>query len=544
MFKVMIIDDESIIRKGLRNAVNWKVFDCEVVGEASDGMEGYKLINQLHPDIIITDIKMPEVDGLTMLREIRDIIPQSKIIILTGYRDFDYAREAIKLGAFDFLLKPTKIEELNSVIKRAVKELKFQKDKDAEFGKFKKIFEQNIPILREKLLYNIMYEISTNDSEINANLEVLDLKIDKFTLIIAENEIEVKDDAKTEQYNKHLYQFGIINSFDEAFSDRFKVISISLDNNLIAFIVQPLEDSADCFDDISNKSTYIQEIIQNCFGFTITLAVSTEGEGALQLPDKLRECQEALEHKFYIGNNSVIFYKDMDSFFKYDDYSILEKNQKTLIEGIKTGNLIAVKGKLDEITSYIEQASDKIGMEYLKNYYWNTISLINNIRVSISVADNEKKADSKKDIGSLYNMIQKCDNVKELNDLLEEIAISVASKVNSFNNKSIKLILRKAIDYLKEHYNEQVTLNEVARNIYVSTYYISRMFKKELGKNFVDYLNEIRIEKAKELLKDVQYKAYEIAEMVGIPDAHYFSKLFKKYVGVTPTEYREMQSSN
>ena len=540
----MIIDDESIIRKGLRNAVNWKVFDCEVVGEASDGMEGYKLINQLHPDIIITDIKMPEVDGLTMLREIRDIIPQSKIIILTGYRDFDYAREAIKLGAFDFLLKPTKIEELNSVIKRAVKELKFQKDKDAEFGKFKKIFEQNIPILREKLLYNIMYEISTNDSEINANLEVLDLKIDKFTLIIAENEIEVKDDAKTEQYNKHLYQFGIINSFDEAFSDRFKVISISLDNNLIAFIVQPLEDSADCFDDISNKSTYIQEIIQNCFGFTITLAVSTEGEGALQLPDKLRECQEALEHKFYIGNNSVIFYKDMDSFFKYDDYSILEKNQKTLIEGIKTGNLIAVKGKLDEITSYIEQASDKIGMEYLKNYYWNTISLINNIRVSISVADNEKKADSKKDIGSLYNMIQKCDNVKELNDLLEEIAISVASKVNSFNNKSIKLILRKAIDYLKEHYNEQVTLNEVARNIYVSTYYISRMFKKELGKNFVDYLNEIRIEKAKELLKDVQYKAYEIAEMVGIPDAHYFSKLFKKYVGVTPTEYREMQSSN
>lgn len=544
MFKVMIIDDESIIRKGLRNAVNWKVFDCEVVGEASDGMEGYKLINQLHPDIIITDIKMPEVDGLTMLREIRDIIPQSKIIILTGYRDFDYAREAIKLGAFDFLLKPTKIEELNSVIKRAVKELKFQKDKDAEFGKFKKIFEQNIPILREKLLYNIMYEISTNDSEINANLEVLDLKIDKFTLIIAENEIEVKDDAKTEQYNKHLYQFGIINSFDEAFSDRFKVISISLDNNLIAFIVQPLKDSADCFDDISNKSTYIQEIIQNCFGFTITLAVSTEGEGALQLPEKLRECQEALEHKFYIGNNSVIFYKDMDSFFKYDDYSILEKNQKTLIEGIKTGNLISVKGKLDEITSYIEQASDKIGMEYLKNYYWNTISLINNIRVSISVADNEKKADSKKDIGSLYNMIQKCDNVKDLNDLLEEIAISVASKVNSFNNKSIKLILRKAIDYLKEHYNEQVTLNEVARNIYVSTYYISRMFKKELGKNFVDYLNEIRIEKAKELLKDVQYKAYEIAEMVGIPDAHYFSKLFKKYVGVTPTEYREMQSSN
>ncbi|MDP4092120.1 MAG: response regulator [Bacillota bacterium] len=544
MFKVLIVDDESIIRKGLRNAVNWKQFDCDVCGEASDGMEGYKLISQLYPDIVITDIKMPEVDGLTMIREIKNVIPQSKVIIMTGYRDFEYAQEAIKLGAFDYLLKPTKIEELNSVIKRAVKELKFQKDRDAEFGKFKKIFEQNIPILREKLLYNIMYEISTNDTEIGANLEILDIDIGKFALIIAENESESKADSKTEQYNKHLYQFGIINSFDEVFSDKFRVVSISLDNNLIAFIVEPLGETTECFEDISSKCTYLQEIVQNCFGFTITLAVSEEGTGPLQLPEKLRECQEALEHKFYIGNNSVIFYKDLDSFFKYDDYSILEKNQKILIEGIKAGNLIAVKSKLDEIFSYVTDAAEKIGMEYLRNFYWNTISSINNIRISISVADNDKKIDPKRDIGSLYNLIQKCESIKDLNELMEEISVSVASKVNSFNNRSIKLILRKAIDYLKEHYNEQVTLNEVARNIYVSTYYISRMFKKELGKNFVDYLNEIRIEKAKELLKDVQYKAYEIAEMVGIPDAHYFSKLFKKYVGVTPTEYRELQNSN
>ena len=131
-------------------------------------------------------------------------------------------------------------------------------------------------------------------------------------------------------------------------------------------------------------------------------------------------------------------------------------------------------------------------------------------------------------------------SVAELNAALEEAALSVTSKINSYNNRSIKLILRKAVEYLQAHYNEQVTLNEVAEHSYVSTYYISRMFKRELGKNFVDYLNEIRIEKAKELLKDIRYKTYEVAETVGIPDAHYFSRLFKKYVGVTPTEYRDI----
>ena len=110
VFKVMIIDDEPIIRKGLRNIIDWKQYDCEICAEAADGVEGAELIRSLRPDIIFTDIKMPEVDGLSMIKEIRENISDCKIIILTGYRDFDYAQEAIKLGAFDFILKPSKIK--------------------------------------------------------------------------------------------------------------------------------------------------------------------------------------------------------------------------------------------------------------------------------------------------------------------------------------------------------------------------------------------------------------------------------------------------
>lgn len=537
MFKVLIIDDEPIIRKGLRNIINWKNFGCEVCGEAADGQEGVELIRRLLPDIIITDIKMPETDGLTMLREIKGTVPDSKIIILTGYRDFDYVHEALKIGAFDFLLKPSKIEELTSVIARAVKELKFKKERSEEFEKLSLLFKQNISVLREKFLYDVIYEINTNEDDIQQKLELFNMRSGKFHMLIVQNDSEESEGNQISQYERHLYQFGIINTFNEVFAAEFDVIAVTLNNIGIAFILTILDKSDNVPELIDKKCSYFQDIICNCFGFTVTIAVSSEGNKMTQLPEKFKECREALEHKFYMGNNSIILHNDINTFFKYDDHSMLEKLQKALIEGVKSGNEQSVRDRLQDIYSYVKSI-DPAKKDFVKNFYWNIISSLNSIRDSLVSGYGDKKLEYG-ELNGLYGLIEKCSNTEELNTLLDESARSIASKVNSYNNKSIKLILRKAVEYLQEHYNEQVTLNEVAEHTFVSTYYISRMFKKEMGKNFVDYLNEIRIEKAKEMLRDVRFKTYEVAEQVGIPDAHYFSKLFKKYVGVTPTEFRE-----
>ncbi|HEY8500343.1 MAG TPA: response regulator, partial [Clostridia bacterium] len=176
MFKVIIIDDEPIIRKGLKNIINWKQFGCTVCAEASDGEEGKHLIEVHHPDILITDIRMPEMDGLNMIRDVKSCIPNCKIIILTGYRDFDYVQEAIKLGAFDFVLKPSRIEELAAVVRRAVDELKCQRNRAEEMDKLRRLFEQNIPVLREKFLYDVLYEINTNSDDITARVSLLGIE--------------------------------------------------------------------------------------------------------------------------------------------------------------------------------------------------------------------------------------------------------------------------------------------------------------------------------------------------------------------------------
>ncbi len=358
MFKVLIIDDEPVIRKGLKNIINWNRFDCEVCGEAADGIAGGELIKQQLPDIVFTDIRMPEVDGLSMLRDIKDLIPDSKVIILTGYRDFDYAQEAIKLGAFDFIMKPSKIEELTAVVKRAVRELKFQRDKTEEIDKLKKLFEQNIPILREKLCCDIIYGINTNSDEIHAKMELFNIHIERFRLVVVEIEDEDMQKMENDQYNEQLYQFGIINTFDEVFAEDFRIMSISLNSKRTAFVVQPYEMKDDYLEIINNRCTYMQDIIQNCFGFTVTMALSTEGDGAMQLPAKLKECQEVLEHKFYIGNNSIISYMDMNSFFKFTDYSILDEHQTALMIGIKTGNEAAVREKAAELYGCINSLGE------------------------------------------------------------------------------------------------------------------------------------------------------------------------------------------
>lgn len=540
MYKVLIIDDESIIRKGLRNIINWKLIDCEVCADAEDGVEGLELINKIQPDIIITDIHMPGMDGLTMIKDVKAIVPNAKIIILTGYRNFDYVQEAIKCGAFDYLLKPSKIEELTAVITRAVNEIKQQRVKHLEVDKFRMLFEQNVPILREKLLYDIIYGLNTNEKEIMEKMKLFNLEIKNFVLVIMENDSDDKNSGN--QYDKHLYQFGIVNSFEETFADNYEVISITLNSSRVGFIIQATNKLPFDIDIISEKCSSLQDIIKNCFGFTVTIAVSSRGGSALELPEKLKECLGSLDYKRYMGNNSIIQYSDLNSFFKYEDYSVLEKYQKQLLESIKSGNENNTRSATQDIIKYV--TSNKIDFDYLKNYYYSTLSSINSIRISISAAEVDKKHEEGKDIASLIKLMDKCDNVNDLNSLLDDVSIRIVSKVNNFNNKSLKLILRKAIDYIHEHYSEPVTLNEVAENIYVSTFYISRMFKKELGKSFVDYLNDVRIEKAKELLKDVKYKTYEVADIVGISDAHYFSKLFKKHCGITPSEYRENLTDN
>ncbi|ADZ83764.1 response regulator [Cellulosilyticum lentocellum] len=535
MFKVLIIDDEPTIRKGLINIINWKKFQCEICGEASDGVEGLEKIEAYKPDLVFADINMPEINGLEMIKSAKQIVPHSKFIILSGYREFSYMQEAIKIGAFDYILKPSSIEDICEVVKRAVIELKYQRDDQLEAKKLRKCFEESIPILKEKLLYDIIFQININEEEIKEGFELYGIEINEFVMIM----IEIDGDSKKkEPYQRQLYQFGIVNTVEEMFAEEFKVEKIVLNNKQIAFIIGTHETVELLEEDVYKKVHSIQQLVESCFDFTVSIAISTKGKDVDELHDKMMECKNALAYRFYMGNSSIILYRDLSGFYKGQDNLAFDGIDKVLCNTIKTGNEEDVVHILGQINDKVIQTN--LDPEYIKTFYWNLIYEINMIRISIKNLEVQDK-DLSHDISSLYKLIDNATQVKELQDLLEDVAMSVVHRINRYNKKNINQILQKAMDYICENYTMSITLNELAEHTYVSTYYLSRMFKKELGKNFVEYLNEVRIDKAKELLKDNKYKTYEVAELVGIQDPHYFSKIFKKYVNMTPTEYKDSQ---
>lgn len=533
LFKVLIIDDEPNIRKGLINIINWKKFQCEICGEACDGVEGLEKMKSIEPDIVFVDVNMPEVDGLTFIKEGKKINSKCKFVIISGHREFSYMQEAIKIGAFDYILKPTNIEEICEVVKRAVIELKYHNENLDEIDKLKRRFEESIPILKEKLLYDTIFQINVNEDDIEEALALYDLSIKAFVMMV----IEINDNSeKKEPYQKQLYQFGVINTVEEMFAEDFKVEKIVLNSKQIAFIILPNNEMDFMVDSIYKKADSILQLVESCFKFTVTISISTKGEGVKDLHVKMLECKDGLSYRFYLGDGSIILYKDLDNFYKGEEDTTFEGYEKELHDAVKTGN----KDNVIKILNQIKHAilDTHLEPQRIKTFYWNIINQINSIQVSIKSIDSKSK-EEEKDTYNLYRMIDHSNNINELQSLLEEIANNVVNTVNQYNTKNINLTLKNAVDYINENYKWSITLNELAEHTYVSTYYLSRMFKKELGKNFVEYLNEIRVEKAKELLQDPKYKTYEVAELVGIQDSHYFSKLFKKYTNLTPTEYRE-----
>lgn len=536
MYKVLVVDDEPNIRKGLIHIMDWKHFGCEVVGEAMDGLEGLEKIRELKPDIVIADINMPEMDGLEMIDAARQVVSHTKFIILTGYRDFSYLQEALRIGAFDYILKPSKIEKISAVLKKAVVELKYQNEYEGELERMRERFGKSLPLLKEKLLSDYILRRKGFHQQEDDMLSMYGLNVEEFVLLLFT--LEEGDDAYTAE-QRYLYQFGIMNTVDEILGESYNVEKISLNENQVAMVVQSgsIIDTADLYKKIES----IHGLLKSCFDFFVTVAISTKGYGVKELGNKMRECEKCMNYQFYLGKDSIIIYDDLEGFYDTSDELVLEGMDDEILGHIKAGDVSKVKDVINRVGDLVKHQGPSVKAEQIKMFYSNIIYKINGVRVSIKARESDSDNVSK-NLYSFYQMVETCSDIFELHDILVEVAVSLTEKIESYNQNSIHSTLQLAIDYINEHFQSQVTLEELAKHAYVSPYYLSRMFKKELGKNFVDYLNEKRIGRAKALFRDADLKTYEVAEYVGISDAHYFSRLFKKYTGMTPTDYRQQQS--
>ncbi len=510
MYKVVVIDDELIVRKGLINIINWETLGCKIVGEAGNGIDGLKIIEEKEPDILITDINMPEVDGLEMIRNIKVTLPNIKIIVLTGYRDFDYIQEALKLGASEFLLKPSKISEIDKALRNICLELKFSKVSEERVIQLEEHFQKTLPLLKEKLLFEILYSPGLNADAIEDELKLYNTAIDEFVIVVIEtahkNEIDV--------YQRRLQNIGITNGFLDCLNEDYKCDSVNISQLRIGFIIQKKDENPLSITEIFHKIEKFQVIFNSCYEQELIISISSSGKGWNQLYNKMKECEEAFRYFPYFGENAVILYDDIKNLsLNMNDVNIGEiKNN--IVASINAGNIKFVS----ELNVRLYET-----LKDVDNYEQFYEELL------------EEIVDKKNDSNDYFSDVK---DIESYHQKFEAVALKYIDINKEAHRKNISKILQQSLEYIHNNYQESISLNDVADYTFVSTCYLSRMFKKEIGKNFVDYLNEYRIEKAKVYLKDFELKGYEVAELVGIPDPHYFSKIFKKYVGETPTTYK------
>ncbi len=525
LLKVMVVDDEELPRRFIVSCLNWEAFGLEISSEAASGLEALTLLEEQTPDIIFTDIKMPYMDGLELSRLITEKYPHIKIVILTAFKDFDYAQQSIQIGVSHFLLKPINHAELQSTILKLKEQIAEEKKKWFELDHLKKILKDNYSFLRERFLFELLEDKIPSSASAGQlsyyfpegvpsyiQVTLLEAASPRF-LETSEEERLLQDMQNLEFVKKCLKNDTRI----EALIDRrhhLVLLSYSPEVKMVTLCEQ------------------LQCSIHQISGLDIFFGIGTAYDDFLKINLSWQESLESLKFSRYIPSQSITVYQN-DIHVQNTEWQPKQGAVEDVKFYIKAGlseelNKIVPSLYLDEAGNLIEtDKAQLLSMTLLSA----AVNAVNDIGIDLQEI-LEQEANSflpilSEPTGSMLR--------SKTTAYLNKLTLSIAS----YRSNRSKTILWDIIQYIqKEMSSPELSLAAVAEQFHMNDSYLSRTFKKELGFSFSKYLNRLRMEKAIQLIMGTDMKAYQIAEAVGIPDAYYFSSCFKKYTGMSIRDYK------
>lgn len=518
MYKVLIVDDEPFVREGLKLIIDWQQYGFVVCEEASNGEEALKLITELSPELVITDIKMPEMDGLELIKQSRSILNlNTHFIILSGYNDFEYAQKAIKYNVVNYLLKPVDEDQLIEILKKISKEIRIRDLKD----KFSKTNINNIikAVLEDKIgsyTFDYIKEFFSNIDNTPKRYVQVEINVSEWFESFEQDELRSNLEKVTETINKTISKENINCLYEDELGKYGIILSASIlkyFNNSIEIFVNTL------LNDITNNLKFSCQII-----------VGKEILGLQDLKDSYRSCIEAKYFNLY--NNNIIYYDnnkeiEFDYSFNYD--ASVEKLIATIEDGKEDGIIDAVNGILIDINN------KQIAPEIISSYFIILISKV--------IKHVYKKYGDIDEFMSNYtnsNGLQG-NSVYEIREKLVRFSIDISKYIRSVRNSKRNTLMYEIEQYINNNYKYDITLKKLSNIFFINPVYLGKLLRKHLGMYFNDYLESVRIEEAKKLLRRTNLKLSEIANKVGYADANYFINKFEKVTQVTPTQYKNSE---
>lgn len=532
MFKVMIVDDEPSVRKGLISFIEWDRLDCQVVSEACDGIEAIEKLHSCIPDIVITDIKMPEMDGIEFASFLYSNYSDIKVIILTGYADFSYAQSAIKYGVVDFILKPTPTEKVYEAVEKAKNHILIQRRNIEKIKQLEQQVNNGICEIKEKFIHDIIQGVVSDSSVILSKAKELSLNFTNFFLLAFELSSTLPHkEIKLEEQNRFA------SAIKKFLSLSFKNIRhyIQFLNNCFIYVILLFEhdDYSKCIHSIITSCDEVLRMTDNFMEFTVSIGISGLHKSILELVNAKDEAFKALANKFYCDNN-VFIYSSAIKEQSQNERILINDDMNSIIEFVRSCNHTGAVSALKSMMHKLKTTKQPI--DFIKNIGIILCSLCSKM-LSNETIDLSSVVESTRD---LFEKIIQSKSIESLSQILFEVVKLTAQKLNptEINNN---YAINKVMEYFRLNYKKNFSLQAVSNYVHMNGSYLSRLFKKETGETMTEALTRLRVEKAKELLLKHDTKAYEVASLVGIDDPAYFSYIFKKYTGYSPREFKQTQ---
>lgn len=533
MYRVMLVDDEPLILAGITSMLDWEALDYKIVGKASNGADALAQMPNLQPDIVITDIKMPAMDGISLMKQAAEAGYPSAFILLTNLEEFALAKEALQLGAVDYLVK---LEMSGEALEEALLRARRKFDKRAErggniaWGGVSAPEEEIRDYFKHILVYDTKAEISPQVEELiyrKFRRPILLLINFNYVYTGFSESFTREDHERTMGFAENIIGDMVHGFFREN-------CLVRRGKNCFAAVVSSVG-IEDYEQEIVTMGKKLQSVMRDYFEVSVTIAASRRGETPGEMQELLYEAMSAMNYSFYEKSGAIVFYSEKceQSDRRSDNFNI-RFLKKDIMQSISQNDGAGFAALINEVIALFEENKpSKIQVVNACHnlYYFITSQLeergITDFPYAVDIAGQLNRMD---DLGTVLKWLSDFRDAVER--VLEEYKAHRTDRNVEFARK-----------FVEEHYSEKISLNQVASLLGVSVGHLSSSFKRQTGKNFMDYVTEYKVERAKELMDSGNgYMIYEIADMLGFDTPFYFSREFKKVTGISPREYETMHA--
>ncbi|OKP72219.1 hypothetical protein A3842_22990 [Paenibacillus sp. P3E] len=546
MKTLIIVDDEPAVLNGLRNYVNWTEQGIELIGTADDGEKGLELIKELKPDIVLTDVQMPAMDGIRMAAEVREVLPFAKIVFISGHNDADYLRSALQIHAVDYLLKPIRRKELVSVLSKVTESLDAEDRERSRVKEMQVKLAQSLPLLRERFLLSVISD-SIHPAHIREKLEFLDLPLlsasDYMVVVIMIDDVPQVLDTRSEQ-DKQLLSYTVLNIIQELIDKQMRGVTFEKQpGEYVGILLTPqLEDGAtEEAEEVQSPEQELLLLAESIRGnlrqwlkLSVTIGVGEGVNSLSELPSSYKQARGAADQKWYLGKNRILTMDKLES-GDYLQYRYEAEWGERVLSALRSGDWERTLNELEQIFARLEQ-NRRHGSRYAQNVSLHLILQSGQVMLELNGMTEEWE---QKEMEA-WKQVMRQETMRDLLHYTAEYLQEVCEySLLKRSGKSSEVIERVRL-LIGQRYAENLSASDIAEGVYLSPTYVRLLFKQETGETLFEYLTKVRIEQAKHMLRNPQNKLYEVCYAVGYTDPSHFSKLFKKITGSTPSAFREL----